>query len=96
MDVMGMIIQDIFVKELFDKHSMAALFYLIEAGRELEFEFKGESYFLSKDGSAKYCSLWKDDAEQAFVSVEEMLTNAAIADRYFYEVWNEIEISTLY
>ena len=37
MDVMGMIIQDIFVKELFDKHSMAALFYLIEIGRELEF-----------------------------------------------------------
>ena len=75
---------------------MVALFYLIEIGRELEFEFKDESYFLSKDGSSKYCSLWKDKAEYAFNSMEEMFIGAVVDDRYFCEIWSEIEILTFY
>ena len=96
MDANRLTIQNIFVTELFDKHSMAALFYLINAGRELELEFKGECYFLSKDGSAKFCSLWKGETEQAFDNMEKMIMYAVIDNRYFYEVRNEIEISTLY
>lgn len=91
-----MTIHDIFETELFDKHSMAALFNLVESGREIEFDFNGESYFLSRDGSAKYCSLWKDKTEQAFESMEALFMDAVIGNRKFYEIWSEAEISTLY
>lgn len=89
-------IQSIVEAELLEKHSVAALFYLIESGREVEFNFNGKKYFVSKDGSVKYCSLWKDKREQAFDSMEELFMDTMIDNRKFYVVWDEVKILTLY
>ena len=91
-----MLIQDIFETELFYKHSMAALFYLIESGREMDFDYNRERYFISRDGLTKHCSLWKGKTEQAFESMEALSMNALIGDRKFYEIWSEVDIQVLY
>ena len=40
-------IHDLIVNELFNKKSIAALIFLIDCGRELEFKMNGKEYFIS-------------------------------------------------
>ena len=47
------------VKALLDEKSLAALIYLLDVGRELEFKVKDTVYFVSKDKAQKYVSIWK-------------------------------------
>ena len=64
---------DLIIHELEVKKSLAALIYLIERGRELEFTVNGMEYFLSRDHAAKYVSLWNKHHEQSFDSIEELI-----------------------
>ena len=50
----GMVLHDIIVQELFDMKSLAALIFLINAGRELGFSLEDELYFISCDSSKKF------------------------------------------
>ena len=43
-------VHDLIVNEMFEHKSLAALIFLIDCGRELEFKVNGEEYFLSCDG----------------------------------------------
>ena len=87
---------DLIIQELEIKKSLAALIYLIERGRELEFTANGIEYFLSRDHAAKYVSLWNKHTEQSFDSIEELIENAIVEDRTFMSVWNTIKIETLF
>ena len=84
-------------KEFFGTKSLAALIWLIDMGRELEFEFNGTIYFISRYADAKkYVSLWQDKSEQSFDSVSELIVNATIENHPFLFVWNEAKIQTLF
>lgn len=87
---------DSIIHELEIKKSLAALIYLIERGRELEFTVNGMEYFLSRDHATKYVSLWNKHNEQSFDSIEELIENAIIEDRTFISVWNTVKIETLF
>lgn len=89
-------VHDRIVDELFTYKSIAALLYLINAGRELECNYKNISVFISRDGSIKHCSLWVDKSEQAFDCVEELFTNAVIQEKRLKDIWAEVELVTLF
>jgi len=81
---------------LFESRSLEALAFLINAGRELEFNYRGMVGFISCDGSKKGVSVWTEGTEQSFAGVAEMMNKAIIAGKTFRSVWNEIEIETLF
>ena len=83
-------------KELLEQKSLAALIYLIESGRELECELDGEIYFITKSNSPKYVSLWHNEIEQSFDSIEGLLENALINGEIFLSLWNKMTIITLF
>ena len=89
-------IHDLIVNELFNKKSLAALIFLIDCGRELEFKMNGKEYFISCDSSKKYVSLWENKNEQCFDSVLELIKNATIENMCFYTVWEQAELVYLY
>lgn len=88
-------LHDTIASELLENKSMAALIWLISHGRELEFSYCGTKGFISKDGSAKFVSLWIDDEEQAFDSVEQLLEEAVICERVLTETWNDMKFEYL-
>ena len=84
-------IHDSIVNELFNKKSLAALIFLIDCGRELEFKMNGKEYFISRDSSKKYVSLWENKNEQSFESVLELIENATIENICFFAAWEQGE-----
>ena len=81
---------------LFKHHSKDALISLIDAGRELELRCGQTSAFISRDGSQKYCSIWIGEDEQAFDSVEELLSGAVIHGEHLADIWSGVELGTLF
>ena len=86
---------NLIVEELMNHKSLAALIFLIDHGRELEFKVNGKEYFSSRDGSQKYVSLWKNKTEQSFDSVLAMLENASIEEQCFLAAWEQAELEYL-
>ena len=82
--------------ELLKQKSLAALIYLLESGRELECELGGEIYFITKSNSPKYVSLWHNNTEQSFESIEELLTKAVLGEEKFLSLWEKMHIVTLF
>jgi hypothetical protein len=89
-------IHDRIAGELLKGKSLAALIWLIQQGRELEFQVGGHCFFLSRDKARRYVSLWEGQAEQSFDSVEELLENAVIRGEPFLLAWEEAELTTLF
>lgn len=87
---------DVFVGELIEKKSLAALLYLVNGGRELEFTAMGKQCFISRSGSAKVVSLWVERDEQSFEEMEELLDRAVIDGEPFLSVWKNAEIGILF
>lgn len=87
---------DEMVTALLEEKSLAALAYLIDHGRELEFIFGGSTYFVSRDKAAKYVSLWKEEQEQSFDHVYELIEHGKVEGEPFFKVFKESEISTLF
>ena len=87
---------DKMAKELFDNKSLNALSYLIENGRELEFEYDKKICFLSKDNSSGFVSIWVEKKEQYFDSMEQLIEKAEINKVSFEEIWEESELNILY
>lgn len=89
-------LHDLIVDEFERTKSPSALIYLINAGRELEFLVHGKEYFISRDKSQKYVSLWENQNEQSFDSVEELIENAVVSDAVLLSVLPEIQIQTIF
>ena len=88
-------VHDLIVSELFEKKSLAALIFLIDWGRELEFDVNGNKCFISCD-SSKYISLYVNKHEQSFDSVCEMIENAMIANMSFVAAWAQAKLEFLF
>ena len=84
------------VRALFEEKSLEAFIFLIEAGRELELKHCGEIYFISKDGSRKYVSIWSGEKERSFDSVQTLIEQMSVNMKPFISVWKEVEILTLF
>lgn len=91
-----MAVHELIVNELFEKKSLAALIFLIDSGRELEFNVHGYKCFITCDNSKKYVSLYINEIEHNFDSVYELITNAMIADNSFLVAWEQAELEYLY
>lgn len=89
-------LHDMIVRELYDKKSLAALIHVIDFGRELEFKVNGKEYFISRDRSEKYVSLWDNKTEQSFDSVYELIENAVVDDDTLLSVWDKVELAFLF
>ncbi len=83
-------------EELLEQKSLAALVFLIEHGRELEFSVYGHDFFLSASNSEKHVSLWKKAEEQSFDSIYELISHATISGKTFIDAWNDAELTTLF
>ena len=83
-------------QELLDSKSIAALIWLIEQGRELEFTYQDETCFISCDKSARYVSLWCGKNEQSFETTEHLVREAVLNGKHFLDAWADIRIDTLF
>lgn len=92
----GMGLHDRIAEELDQTKSLAALIWLVERGRELEFSVEGKGYFLSRSKAEQYVSLWDSKTEQSFDTVEQLLENAAISGRPFLDAWKDAKIETIF
>ena len=89
-------IHDHIQQEFLDSKSVAALVWLIERGRELEFTYQDETYFISCDKSACYVSLWCGKDEQSFDTTEQLVEESTLNGKQFLDAWVDSEISTLF
>ncbi len=89
-------LHDLIVDEFERTKSISALIYLIDHGRELEFSLYGKKYFISRDKSQKYVSLWDNQKEQDFDSMEELIENAVLSNSTLLSVMSEIQIETIF
>ena len=89
-------LHDKIVEELFQKKSLAALIWLVQNGRELEFCYKKEVYFLLRYETQAAVSIWHGKEEQAFENIETLLEQGLIAGKRFIDIWNEIECKILF
>ncbi len=83
-------------EELENKKSLAALIWLINQGRELEFRIGTTECFISMDRAEKYVSLWAEGEEQSFDSMEQLIGNATINGKTLMASWDEAVIETLF
>lgn len=83
-------------RALMEEKSLDALKFLINHGREVEFSLNANVYFMSKDGSKKNVSIWKDEKEQAFDSFDKMIKNAQIEKKPFLSVWDKVDIEFIF
>lgn len=89
-------IHDLIVDELFQQKSLAALIYLMDCGRELEFTVAGAECFISRSNSARKVSLWVDKEEHAFDRIDLLISHAEIGGKPFWEVWKSASLTTLF
>ncbi len=89
-------LHDLIVDELINKKSLAAFIWLINHGRELELSMDFIPCFISHHRSNKTVSLWVNQAEQSFDSVEELIQNSTVNEKPFLLLWNDAVIETLF
>lgn len=89
-------VYDLIENELFEKKSLAALIFLIDGGRELEFNVNGIKCFISCSNSEKYVSLYINKVEQSFDSVLQLIDDAMISDMKFFVAWEQAELECLF
>lgn len=89
-------LHDIIAGELERAKSLAALIWLVERGREVEFTLEGKGYFLSRHKAQKTFSLWDDRTEQSFDTMEELLEHAVLSGTPFLAAWKDADIETIF
>ncbi len=87
---------DLIVNDLFENKSLAALIFLVDGGRELEFNVEENKCFITRDNSKKYVSLYVNNNEDSFDSVYKLIENAMIADMQFLAAWKQAELKYLF
>lgn len=78
--------------ELLKGHSVAALIWLVEKGREVELSCRSHDCFISQSGSERSVSLWVDGQEQSFDSAEELVESAVIDGVSLNKIWPEAHV----
>ena len=87
---------DLASADLFEHKSLDALIFLIDHGRELEFRYCNQDYYISCDNSKQYISLWHNITEEIFSSLNELINNAVLQNVPFLTAWEQIELQYLF
>ena len=82
--------------ELCNNKSLGALIYLIGKGREFEFSYKENLCFISRSETQKEVSLWIDKTEYTFDNIDNLAEAKIFDNKSLLEIWNDIEIETLF
>ena len=72
------------------------MIYLIEKGRELEFSYNGHKCFISPSETRKKVSVWIDKIEYPFENITNLIESELFDGKSMLEIWDEIEIETLF
>jgi len=86
---------DMIRNELWEKHSISALLYLLNGGRELEFVFSKRTGSITWIEKKIYLYVEEMD-NQIFDTPWDMISKGKIDGKSFFELWNEIEIKVLF
>ena len=89
-------LHDRIAEELDRTKSLAALIWLVQRGREVEFTVEGRGWFLSRSRAERYVSLWEGGVQQSFDTVEELVENAVVAGQPFLSAWADARIETIF
>ena len=89
-------LHDRIAEELDRTKSLAALIWLVQRGREVEFTVEGRGWFISRSRAERFVSLWDSQTEQSFDNVEELLENAAISGTPLLTAWKDARIETIF
>lgn len=78
--------------ELFEKHSLAALVICIEAGRELDFNYKNILYGITWiKGNEKVILIdTKSNETQEFKNIIDLVINGIIDNKRFIDIWEDV------
>ena len=87
---------DLASADLFKNKSLDSLIFLIDHGRELEFTYCDQDYFISCDNSKQYVSLWHNGMEKSFSSLDELINSAVLQNVPFLTAWEQIELQYLF
>ena len=87
---------DMICDELFEKKSVAAFMWLISQGRELEAAYDGQLFFITFDKSKEKVSLWINKEEKSFETIEDLVQFGEIKGKKIIDIWNEIDLETLF
>lgn len=82
---------DAMVRALAEEKSLEALVYLINHGREVEFQTGNICCFISRSPSKGFVSLWIQQEEHPFSSAE-----ALVLDNEFLTAWKQADVETVY
>lgn len=81
--------------ELWDKHSISALVFMLDTGREINFSFKE-----LKGGAFRNEGKWlltlENQDTQEFKTSWSLLNSGTIQGKKFFDVWSEIELEVLF
>ena len=80
--------------ELLEKNSIGAFVWLIDHGREIEFKYKEQEYFVTTEDED--IVLWHDYKKQSFSCMEEMFEEVRLCDEDIYEVWDDVEFTCIF
>lgn len=82
--------------ELCENKSLGALVYLVEHGRKFEFSYNGALCFISFTKTQKEVSLCIDKTEYVFDNITKLIESKVFQGKSLLDIWNEIEIETLF
>jgi len=82
--------------DLINDKSLGALVYLLEKGREFEFTYKGILCFISRSETQREVSVWINKVEYPFDNFDTLAETKIFENKSLLEIWDEIEIETLF
>jgi len=91
----GFKLHDLIVAELINKRSIAALVFLIDAGRELEFSFGGTDFFISKDTKGHGIELAQGNHAEHFEDMHKLICCSTLVSVPFIDAWPNVSLNCL-
>ena len=89
-------LHDKLTNDLFHHHSLGALIFLINSGRELEFLYKKANCFISKSNSTKMVSIWIDKKEIPFDTMDALIENATVLNEKLIDIFHKTTLIMLF
>lgn len=93
--VSGLKLHDLIVEELSNKKSIAALIFLINAGRELEFSFDGIEFFISGHTKGQGIELAQSNHAEHFEDMHKLICCSTLASVPFIDAWPNVILNCL-
>ncbi|GED15538.1 hypothetical protein [Aneurinibacillus migulanus] len=68
----------------------------LKIGREFNFSYKNKKYFISRGKGVWFLSYDKEKEPFTFKDVEDLLTNARIEGAKLEDIWDEVEVTSIF